>query len=240
VKAEVPAHAQRMDSLLAADREFVFCRESKGGRVLLGGRGAGREAREGLWVVARRKWVCTRGRSESRLEGQGMRGAHGEHVDHANDLGGVPAQRLVEGARVLPAEREGHAMRDEVRAGRREGVGWWWRERRARGQGPSQGLGGRARAERTVNMLAMYVTLDVSKLSGWLNFCTPCQPKGGACDMGRGVFCRESKGGLVRCGGRGAGREAGGPVGSGAAQVGMYTGKVRVKAWGPGHARSAR
>ena len=28
---------------------------------------------------------------------------------------------------------------------------------------------GRARAERTINMRAMSVTLDVSRLSGWLN-----------------------------------------------------------------------
>ena len=95
-------------------------------------------------------------------------------------------------------------MRGDVQAGRREGVGWWWRERRARGKGPTQGLGGRARAERTLNMPYMTVTLEVSKLSGWFSFCAPCQPKRGACDMGRG-----------------AGGEA---VGSGAAQAGMQTG----------------
>jgi hypothetical protein len=54
-------------------------------------------------------------------------------------------------------------MRGEVRAGRREGVGWWWRERRARGKGPTQGLGARARAERTSNILYMVVTPDVSQ-----------------------------------------------------------------------------
>ena len=103
-------------------------------------------------------------------------------------------------------------MRGEVRAGRREGVGWWWRERRARGKGPTQGLGGRARAERTLNMPYMTVTLEVSKLSGWLSFCAPCQPKGGACDMGRGAD--------------------GEAVGSGAAQAGMQTGKVRPQGLG--------
>jgi hypothetical protein len=40
----VPAHAQRMSSLLAADRELAHCRESKGDRVQQGARGAGREA----------------------------------------------------------------------------------------------------------------------------------------------------------------------------------------------------
>ena len=42
------------------------------------------------------------------------------------------------------------------------------RERRAQG-GPDCRMGARARAERTENMLVMVVTLDVSRLSGWLN-----------------------------------------------------------------------
>jgi hypothetical protein len=42
-------------------------------------------------------------------------------------------------------------------------------------------------------MPPMFVTLDVSKLSGWLNADANCQVKGRACDTGRG-----------------AGREAGG------------------------------
>jgi hypothetical protein len=54
-KAEVPAHAQRMSSLLAADRGFEPCRESKGGRVRWGGEvRAGR--REGVGRRGRRKW----------------------------------------------------------------------------------------------------------------------------------------------------------------------------------------
>ena len=36
---------------------------------------------------------------------------------------------------------------------------------------------GRARAERTSNMLYMSVTLDVSKLSGWLNADAYCRVK---------------------------------------------------------------
>ena len=47
-----------------------------------------------------------------------------------------------------------------------------WGDGSARGVhevGPTQGCGGRARAERTWNMLPMSVTLDVSKLSAWLN-----------------------------------------------------------------------
>ena len=36
---------------------------------------------------------------------------------------------------------------------------------------------GRARAERTSNIRCMLVTLDVSKLSGWLNADAPCRVK---------------------------------------------------------------
>jgi hypothetical protein len=57
-------------------------------------------------------------------------------------------------------------MRGEVRAGRRKGVGRRRRKRHARGRPESRLLGARARAERTRNMLAMFVTLEVSKLSG--------------------------------------------------------------------------
>ena len=43
------------------------------------------------------------------------------------------------------------------------------------GRAPTQGWGGvRARAERTWNMSRMVVTLDVSKLSAWLNADAPC------------------------------------------------------------------
>ena len=36
---------------------------------------------------------------------------------------------------------------------------------------------GRARAERTINISSMFVTLDVSKLSGWLNALAYCRVK---------------------------------------------------------------
>ena len=52
------------------------------------------------------------------------------------------------------------------------------------GEGPTQGCGGRARAERTVNMNCMVVTLDVSKLSGWLNTDAPCRVESRAYDAG--------------------------------------------------------
>ena len=36
-------------------------------------------------------------------------------------------------------------------------------------------IGGRAREERTLNMDCMFATLDVSRLSGWLNADAPCR-----------------------------------------------------------------
>eukprot|EP00964_Phaeocystis_antarctica_P008443 scaffold4555_cov63-Phaeocystis_antarctica.AAC.2 len=68
----------------------------------------------------------------------------------------------------------------EVRPGRREGVGWRRRKQRARAGSDSSAVGARVCAERTVNMPLMSLTLDVSKLSGWLNTL---------------AYCRESKGG---------------------------------------------
>ena len=44
---------------------------------------------------------------------------------------------------------------------------------------------GRARAERTVNMNPMAVTLEVSKLSGWLNARAVCRVERGAWEEGQ-------------------------------------------------------
>ena len=47
---------------------------------------------------------------------------------------------------------------------------------------------GLGRAERTLNISFMFVTLDVSKLIGWLNdFHRPCRVKSRACDAGSGT-----------------------------------------------------
>ena len=48
-------------------------------------------------------------------------------------------------------------------------------------------LGAKARVERTSNMLRMYVTLDVSKLSGWLNADAPWRVERRGYDAGRGA-----------------------------------------------------
>jgi len=75
----------------------------------------------------------------------------------------------------------------EVRAGRREGLGWWWRH-----TGGMHGVdvarlkawGPRARAGRTQNISRMSLTLEVLKLSGWLKADASCRVEGRACDAG--------------------------------------------------------
>ena len=83
--------------------------------------------------------------------GWGTRRAHAEHVAHGCDLGRVEAQLLVERRRALPSRKEG------MRCGRRCGPGGGraWRGGGAsgmHGKGPTQGLGARARAERTAKI----------------------------------------------------------------------------------------
>ena len=58
---------------------------------------------------------------------------------------------------------------------------------------------GRARAERTQNMYAMSVTLDVSRLSGWLNAYAYCRV--GKRSIGGGATCGQADG-RVGWGGR--------------------------------------
>ena len=138
---------------------------------------------------------------DSRLGDQGhARRAHEEHDNHGRDAGGVEAQWLVEGRRALPSRREGMRCggeRCEPGGGRACGVvaahtrGMHGEKARLKAWGP------RARAERTLNMSLMAVTLEVSKLSGWLKALASCRVEGRACDY---------------AGGRGASREAGGPV----------------------------
>eukprot|EP00964_Phaeocystis_antarctica_P152409 scaffold120287_cov55-Phaeocystis_antarctica.AAC.1 len=93
----------------------------------------------------------------------------------------------------------------------------------ARGPG-CEGWGGfKACAERTANMLSMFVTLDVSKLSGWLNPDAACRVER------RGVQCG------VRCG-PGDGRAWAG----GSARAACTARGPGCEGWGGlGHARSA-
>ena len=87
--------------------------------------------REGLGCGGGTQEACTGKRPDSRLLGaKGTRGAHVEHVAHVRDAGGVKAQRLVEGPRVLPSRTEG--MRCGGRGASREAGGpvVWWRHTR--------------------------------------------------------------------------------------------------------------
>ena len=77
------------------------------------------------------------------------------------------------------------------------------------------------RRERTWNMYCMLVTLDVSKLSGWLNAYACCRVERRAYDAGRGV-----------------GQEAGGRVGRRRRK--RHAREGPTQGCGPGHARSAR
>ena len=52
------------------------------------------------------------------------------------------------------------------------------------GRARLKAVGVRARAERTRNIQPMTVTLDVSKLSGWLNADACCRVERRACDVG--------------------------------------------------------
>ena len=71
----------------------------------------------------------------------------------------------------------------------------WGRRRMQRARrAPTVQAEGMARAERTENMYAMSVTLDVSRLSGWLNAGAHCRVKKGSkrgltCGMGGGTAC---------------------------------------------------
>ena len=60
-----------------------------------------------------------------------------------------------------------------------EEVRWGWPGGDASGmctgRARLKAVGARARAERTRNIWRMFVTLDVSKLSGWLKASAPCR-----------------------------------------------------------------
>ena len=81
--------------------------------------------------------------------------------------------------------RGGYATRGEVRAGEAEGRGAA-AAHAARTAGPDC-EGWRAGAERTSNMPPISVTLDVSKLRGWLNAAAFCRVGRRAYDAERGV-----------------------------------------------------
>ena len=80
------------------------------------------------------------------------------------------------------------------RVGRRAYGAGRARRREAAGDGDASGgvhgvadCTGMARAERTKNMWGMDVTLDVSKVSGWLNALASCRVEKRACDAEQGA-----------------------------------------------------
>ena len=105
-------------------------------------------------------------------------------------------------SRLLASDKDSAPCRVERRAsdagrgvGREAGgrVGRRRRKRRSRGW-PNCRLGARARAERTLNMPLMSVTLDVSKLGGWLNATVFCRVERSVYDAGRGAGQGRHKG----------------------------------------------
>jgi hypothetical protein len=97
---------------------------------------------------------------------------------------------------------------------------WWRHTGGTHGNGPTQGLGAKGtRGERTKNMACMVVTLEVSKLSGWLKADASCRVEG------RGHYAMR--------GGGGASREAGGPVVWWRHTGGMHGKGPTQGLWGP-------
>ena len=146
------------------------------------------QGRLAVWRRRRRQAAC------KDIGGTG--GAHVEHVRHILDAGGVEAQRLVERPRVLPSRKQG--MRCGASCASRKA--WKLGRRREAAAGASvartRRTGDWRAGERTENMAYMVVTLEVSKLSGWLNADAPCRESKGRADGGAscGVSRREAAG----------------------------------------------
>jgi hypothetical protein len=207
---------------------------------------AGRQ--EGLWCGGGTQAACTWMWPDSRLGG--MRGAHLEHVAHGRDAGGVPAgnvrvevlQVIEEGAHVgdcrdVPVG-DGAACRSggsrvsvelldlslQGGLGREDAGRRGWRRRRWR-RGWATGAASRSPARAIASggegRGARPRAADEQLVGGGQGVC---------------VLCRESKGGRVYNGGRGACREAGERVRGGS--VGMHGARLS-KGWGP-RARAER
>ena len=125
----------------------------------------------------------------------------------------VQRRHPAEGMRVAHTEEKAH--RGEVESGARAACVW----------PTAQECGQKAQArKRTKNMELMSVTLEVSKLSGWLKADADCRVEGRACD---------AEGGEVRAGRRedpGWWRHT----------RGMHGDRPDSRLGGQGHARSAR
>ena len=137
-------------------------------------------------VAGDRGATGAQGRARLQIGGRPRGGAYVEHAPHVCDPGGVEAQWLVEHRRALPRV-ERRACNAGLRAGRgrREAAGDCGARSVYFRAGRDCKLGAGHGEDRTSNMPYMFVTLEVSQLSSWLN---------------ADAFCRESKGGQTRCG----------------------------------------
>jgi hypothetical protein len=121
---------------------------------------AGHMVRQELERAGRRRGggVCVRGarsvKEGGRLRGGARGAAHEKHAVHARHTGGVPAERLVEGRRVLPRAASRAESAGRAAAGTREAAS----ERGVHVQRDAV-----ERAQRTENMFFMSVTPDVSQ-----------------------------------------------------------------------------
>eukprot|EP00964_Phaeocystis_antarctica_P049389 scaffold28648_cov60-Phaeocystis_antarctica.AAC.1 len=135
----------------------AYCRGSKQGHAMRGEVQTGRTE-----VAADRGARSVQERARLQIGSRAWGGAHVEHAAHGCDAGGVEAQRLVERRRELP--RVERRACDAGRGADRE-AGGGGRPRLGAGHGE----------ERTRNMPYMVVTLEVSKLNGWLNALAYCK-----------------------------------------------------------------
>ena len=141
----MPAHAQRISSLLALDKEFAACRVGPEGmrcRARCGSRDRRATGDGGTSSV--------QGWGRLQIGGRARRGTHVEHCLHVCDAGGVEAQRLVERRRALPrAKRRAYGACEVQSTGRR----WWATAVHAACRGGLDcRLGAGLGEERTLNM----------------------------------------------------------------------------------------
>ena len=139
--------------------------------------------------------------------------------------------RVGQGVPVLPNRREGNEAGRA--AGRATGGCGATAALQAActGAGPTRGGGQGTSRERTSNMFVKSVTLDVSKLSGWLNAVAPCRVEREVCEAGRGVG---GEVGMAWGGGGASGMHGEGPT------RGWVPGQGATADWGQGTGRSAR
>ena len=81
---------------------------------------------------------------------------------------------------MLPSRKEKHKKSGERRAGTREGVGAEAAQAGCRQRTQLWRRLAGARAERTINISYMFLTLDVSQLSDWLNADADCRVEKGS------------------------------------------------------------